>query len=88
VVIPHDNVKHLMLREDVVNAADRGEFRIFAVRHIDEAVSILTGVEAGSRREDGQFPAGTVNFLVEKQLIHYATLRKGFAEQESKSDSD
>lgn len=88
VVIPHDNVKHLMLREDVVSAAERGEFRIFAVRHIDEAMSILTGAEAGSRGEDGRFPAGTVNFLVEKQLVHYATLRKGFAVQESKSDSD
>ena len=88
VIIPYDNVKHLMLREDVVNATERGEFRVFAVRHIDEAVSILTGVEAGARGADGRFPADTVNFLVENQLIHYATLRKGFADQESKGASD
>jgi lon-related putative ATP-dependent protease len=86
VIIPHDNVKHLMLREDVVDAAERGEFRIFAIRHIDEAMTILTGVEAGARGEDGQFPANTVNFLVENQLIHYAKLRKGFANQEPKGD--
>jgi lon-related putative ATP-dependent protease len=88
VVIPQDNVKHLMLREDVVAAVERDEFRVFAVRSIDEAMSILTGVEAGARNESGEFPADTVNFLVEKQLIRYAKLRKGFAEQESNNGAD
>lgn len=88
VVIPQDNVKHLMLREDVVDAVRQGKFSVFAVKHVDEAVTILTGMEAGARDDDGKFPQGSVNFGVEEQLISYAKLRKGFAEQGAKSDGD
>lgn len=88
VVIPQDNVKHLMLREDVVDAVRQGKFSVFAVKHVDEAVTVLTGMEAGARNDDGMFPQGSVNFGVEEQLISYAKLRKGFAEQGAKSDGD
>ncbi len=80
VIIPHDNVKHLMLREDVVDAVEQGQFNVFAVKSVDEALSILTGVEAGQRDDKGEFPDGSVNNRVEQQLIHYAGLRKTFAE--------
>ncbi len=81
VIIPQDNVKHLMLREDVVDAVRRDEFRIYAVRSIDEAITILTGVNAGERGEDGSFPEGSVNALVEQQLVEYATARKSFGKE-------
>ena len=86
VIIPRDNVKHLMLREDVVEAVRRGDFSVFAVEHIDEAISILTGADAGERDTDGAFPENTVNQLVEHQLVTYAELRRGFSGQESKAD--
>ena len=88
VIIPEDNVKHLMLREDVVDAVRRDEFRVFAVRHIDEAISLLTGERAGQRGEDGNFPEGSVNALVESQLIDYATARQSFAKEGMKSGED
>ena len=88
VIIPEDNVKHLMLREDVVDAVRRDEFRVFAVRHIDEAISLLTGERAGQRGEDGNFPEGSVNALVESQLIDYATARQSFAKEAMKSGED
>jgi predicted ATP-dependent protease len=88
VIIPQDNVKHLMLREDVVDAVRREEFRVFAVRHVDEAIAILTGVDAGARDEDGNFPDGSVNFLVENQLVDYATARKSFAKEAVKNDEN
>ena len=88
VVIPRDNVKHLMLREDIVDAVRRDEFRVFAVSHIDEAIAILTGVDAGERGEDGKFTEGSVNFLVEGRLVDYATARKSFAKEASKSGED
>ncbi len=81
VIIPQDNVKHLMLREDVVDAVRQDEFRIYAVRSIDEAITILTGVNAGERGEDGSFPEGSVNALVEQQLVEYATARKSFGKE-------
>jgi len=88
VIIPRDNVKHLMLRDDVVDAVRQDRFRVFAVVHIDEAIAILTGVDAGARGADGKFPQGSVNARVEEQLVRYAELRKGFAEQATKADDD
>jgi predicted ATP-dependent protease len=80
VIIPADNVKHLMLREDVIEAVNDKLFSVYAVRHIDEAVSLLTGQEAGQRGADGEFKPGTVNRKVEDQLILYARQRRKFAE--------
>jgi len=88
VIIPQDNVKHLMLREDVVDAVRQGDFRVFAVRHVDEAISILTGERAGERGEDGNFPEGSVNAFVERQLVDYATARKSFAKEAMKDGED
>ena len=88
VIIPEDNVKHLMLREDVVDAVRRDEFRVFAVRHIDEAISLLTGERAGQRGEDGNFPEGSVNALVECQLSDYATARQSFENEAINSGED
>ena len=88
VIIPQDNVKHLMLRDDVVGAVKADQFAVYAVSHVDEAVRLLTGVDAGNRGDDGQFPDSTVNAKVEEQLIRYARLRKAFAEPEHKSVKD
>jgi lon-related putative ATP-dependent protease len=86
VIIPADNVKHLMLRDDVVAAVRDGSFSIYSVAQVDEALSLLTGMEAGSRGDDGAFPEGTVNARVEAQLIRYAKLRKAFAEPDKRDD--
>ena len=83
VIIPRDNIKHLMLREDVVEAVEQGQFNVFAVNDIDEALSILTGVEAGRREENAEFPKDSVNRRVEMQLIRYAELRRNFAKKPS-----
>jgi lon-related putative ATP-dependent protease len=82
VLIPQSNVKHLMLRKDVVEAVAEGRFRIFAVNTVDEGIEILTGIPAGERDECGNFPEGTVNQRVEARLIMLAEKRKTFASQE------
>ncbi len=79
VLIPAANVKHLMLREDVVAAARAGRFRIHAVRTIDEGIEILTGTAAGRRRADGTFPPGSINDRVRKRLLAFAETRRDFA---------
>ena len=82
VVIPADNVKHLMLREDVVEAVKGGNFSVYAVKNVDEALTLLTGMDAGQRDEKGEFPKGTVNRRAEEQLVAYAEARKHFSEHE------
>ena len=80
VVIPRDNVKHLMLAEEVVESVEKREFSIYAAQHIDEAIEILTDDTAGDRGSDDQFPEGSFNRKVEDQLIRYARKRKSFLE--------
>ena len=79
VLIPAANVKHLMLREDVVEAAAAGRFAIYSVDSIDQGIEILTGVEAGERAADGQFPEGSLNRKVEDRLAALADARRRFA---------
>jgi predicted ATP-dependent protease len=80
VVIPSDNVKHLMLTEEVVESVHKKLFNVYAVRTIDEAIAALTGMTAGERDENGEFPANTLNRLVEDKLIQFASRRKQFSE--------
>jgi lon-related putative ATP-dependent protease len=84
VLIPHQNLRNLMLREDVIEAVRRGQFHIYAVKTIDEGIEVLTGVEAGERKEDGTYPEGSINFLVNKRLTEMAGKLKGFYGAEEK----
>jgi lon-related putative ATP-dependent protease len=84
VLIPATNVKHLMLRHDVVAAVERGKFSVYPVSTVDEAVELLTGTSAGVRDAKGVFPAGSINRLVEDRLIHFCRQLKNFA----RSDKD
>lgn len=72
VIIPKQNLANLMLKEEVLDAMDAGEFNVYAVEHINEGIEILTGVQAGSPDENGEYPADSVNGLVNAQLIEYA----------------
>jgi predicted ATP-dependent protease len=78
VIIPSANIEHLMLRADVVEAARRGEFRIYAVATVDEGIEILTGRPAGERGPDGRFPDGSINQLVEARLAGMAEVVRRF----------
>ena len=79
VVIPADNVKNLMLRPEVVEAAAKGLFDIYAVRSIDAAIELLTGVPAGEPASSGQYPDGTINRRVANRLAEFATARAAMA---------
>jgi lon-related putative ATP-dependent protease len=80
VLIPVANVKNLMLREDVVQAAAAGQFHIYPVENIDQAIEMLTGVAAGAPDKDGKLPPGTVNYLVAVKLYEFALIRQEFGE--------
>jgi predicted ATP-dependent protease len=68
VILPAGNVQNLMLREDVISAVDRGEFHLWPVRTVDEGIEILTGVAAGERGADGQYPPDSVHGRVTARL--------------------
>jgi lon-related putative ATP-dependent protease len=79
VVIPKINVKNLLLKKDLLEAIKNNEFHIYTIETIDEAIEILLGVPAGERNDEGNYPEGTVNFLVEKQLEEFAKIHRRWA---------
>ncbi len=68
VLIPEANARHLMLREDVVQAVREEQFHIHAISTVDEGLALLTGRDAGERGPDGRFPEGSFNAAVEQAL--------------------
>ena len=68
VLIPAANVKHLMLRADVVAAVRAAQFHIYPVRTIDEGIEILTGIPAGALDAQGHYPDGSINQRVVARL--------------------
>ncbi|MGH7117524.1 MAG: Lon protease family protein [Acetobacteraceae bacterium] len=80
VLIPAANVQHLMLREDVVAAAQQEKFAIYPIVTIDEGIALLTGHPAGVRGTDGAWPEGSVNRLVEDRLQEFARIRREASE--------
>ena len=73
VLIPQSNVQHLMLRADVVAAVQAGQFHVWAVATIAEGIELLTGVPAGQRHFDGQFPEGSLNARIDRRLHAFAS---------------
>lgn len=70
VVIPTANVQHLMLREDVVEAVQRGEFHVYAVAHVAQGIELLTGLSAD-----------TIDARVQARLMEYANRVREYSER-------
>jgi lon-related putative ATP-dependent protease len=68
VVIPAANVRHLMLRGDVVAACAAGQFAVRPIDTVDQGITLLTGVAAGDLAADGAYPADSVNGRVAARL--------------------
>jgi ATP-dependent Lon protease len=72
VIIPESNRKDLMLRKEVLDAVEKGDFHVYSVSTVDQGIELLTGVPAGERGKRGAYPKGTVNFLTDKKLRELA----------------
>ena len=75
------NVSNLMLREDVVAAVREGKFHIYAIDNVDDGIEILTGIKAGKANEKGEFPKGSVNYMVKQSLDNYYKLHAKYAKE-------
>ncbi|MGC9404378.1 MULTISPECIES: Lon protease family protein [Vibrio] len=68
VVIPRSNMHNLMLRPDIVKAVDKGEFHIWAIEHVTEAIEIFTGKVAGVASDEGSYPIDTIYGIAQAKL--------------------
>jgi lon-related putative ATP-dependent protease len=87
VIIPVQNVKNLMLKEEVIEAVRAGNFHVWAVGTVDEGIEILTGTPAGQRQEDGSWQEGTINFLVDQRLREMAESLRRFGSTKNNNDN-
>jgi ATP-dependent Lon protease len=85
ILLPKENVHDLMLRPDIVDAARKKEFNLYAVSTVDEGIEFLTGVKAGAPLPGDGFEKGTVNFLVDSRLRELAESMERFAADAQKS---
>jgi lon-related putative ATP-dependent protease len=85
VVIPRSNIGDLALAREVIEAAKEGRFSVWAIETVDEGIEIVTGVSAGKKNDEGNYPEGTINYLVDKRLEELA---KGLKEFEEGSDEE
>ena len=72
VMIPIQNVRNLNLSDEIVESVKNNEFHIYAISTIEEGLEILTDVPAGRKDKNGEFPAGTINYLAYEKLKSYA----------------
>jgi lon-related putative ATP-dependent protease len=73
VIIPTANVKNLMLKRELLEVIEKGQFHIYQIRSIQEGIEILTGVPAGQADENGHFPPDTVYGRVQQKLARFLT---------------
>ena len=71
IIIPRANVGDLMLAPEIVAACDAGQFQVYAVDTIQQALQIFTGREAGRPDADGNYPEGTLLHLAEQKALDY-----------------
>ncbi len=86
VLIPAQNVIHLMLREDVRQAVAGGTFHIYPVNTVDEGLEILTGVPAGEMDDEGYYPEDSVHGRVQDRLEEIAENLRASEEEEEDKD--
>ncbi|NIP31203.1 MAG: hypothetical protein GTO02_15990 [Candidatus Dadabacteria bacterium] len=88
VIIPHQNIKNLMLKKEVLDAVNQMKFHIYSIEDIDQGIELLTDVEAGTRGKNGKFKENTFNFKVDNKLRELAIGHRRFGRPTPKKDID
>ncbi len=88
VLIPKNNVTNLLLRHDVLEAIETGQFSIYPISDADEAIEVLTGIPAGEPDAEGDYPPDTISGRVQARLREFAELRRSFGRDDKEGKSD
>jgi len=71
VLIPHRNLRNLMLEHEVIEAVAKGLFHIYSAEHTNEGIELLTGFPAGIANGMGNYPYDSVLGHAQKTLLAY-----------------
>ncbi len=90
VIIPRRNIKHLMLKQAVIDSVRDGKFSIYPIDRMEEGIEILADMPAGELHEDKTYPENSINYFVMKRLneIADAMEKKPEKEEEKNKETD
>ena len=72
VIIPKSNVLQLNLDKRIIDAIEQGQFTLYQIEHMDEAVELLMQMPAGVADDDNDFPDDSLYGLVQQRLDRLA----------------
>jgi lon-related putative ATP-dependent protease len=79
VLVPAANVRHLMLRHDLLEMATAGRFRVYPVETVDQAIELLCGLPVGEPDADGIYPPESVYGRIQNRLAELTVLAQTYA---------
>ena len=79
VIIPRQNMQHLMLRQDVIEAVQAGQFHVHAIETIDQALEILMARPVGILDKKGRYSKNSIYAAVMEQLEYWQAIEDGEA---------
>jgi predicted ATP-dependent protease len=85
VIIPFQNIRNLMLRQEVLDAVKENKFHIYAIKNVEEGIEILTGIKAGKKNKNNKYPVNSINYQVDLQLKEMARKMKGYLKDKNSS---
>jgi len=59
-IVPASNERHLVLKQEIVDAVAAGQYHVWSVTTAAEALELLTGLPAGEPDENGRYPEGSI----------------------------
>ena len=77
VIIPRQNMQHLMLRQDIIEAVQAGQFHVHAIDTIDQALEILMARPVGTLDKKGRYSKNSIYAAVMQQLEYWQALEDG-----------
>jgi hypothetical protein len=87
VIIPIQNVPHLHLSDEVIEAMKNNQFHLYSIKTVDEALELLTGLQAGKLIKNFSYESGTANYFIDTTLKDFAEIMEGFPEDKKELES-
>ncbi|MCX7822405.1 MAG: AAA family ATPase [Syntrophobacterales bacterium] len=87
VIIPEKNIRNLMLKEEVIEAIEKGLFHIWPIKRIEEGIEILTGMKAGNLQPDGTYEEGSFFRKLDDRLRAMIEIVRKFGKEEETQKS-
>ncbi len=88
VIIPASNIVNLMLKEEVIEAVAQEKFTIYGIEHVDDALCLLMGMDAGKLDQNGHYPLGSINQKIQQCMEQYSNIKHQEQHKYDKEDED